>query len=76
MHEDKKLIYVAGHNIILYNMEEGTQTFISGSENATEINYVTVSGSGRYIAYCERAEPRAQVCIHKIGDTKKPKTLP
>jgi len=59
MQEEKRLIYVAGHNIIIYNVEDKTQQFISGSENATEINYVTLSTSGNYLAYCERAEPRA-----------------
>ena len=76
MQEEKRLIYVAGHNIIIYNVEEKTQQFISGSENATEINYVTLSTSGNYLAYCERAEPRAQVTIYEIHSKKKRKTLP
>ena len=59
MYEDKTLIYVAGHNIIMYNTDDGQQYFIPGSENATEINSVTMAPSGRFLAYCERAEPRA-----------------
>ena len=55
MSEEKKLIYIAGHNIVIYNAEDGTQQFVPGSDNATEINYVTLSPSGRYLAYCERA---------------------
>ena len=76
MSEEKKLIYIAGHNIVIYNAEDGTQQFVPGSDNATEINYVTLSPSGRYLAYCERAEPRAQVCIYEIQAKKKRKTLP
>jgi len=77
MHEEKKLIYVAGHNIIIYNTDEASQTFIPGSENADEINFITLSPSGRYLAYCERhAETRAQVTIYEIANRKKRKTLP
>ena len=76
MPDEKRLIYVAGHNIVIYNADEGTQQFVSGSENATQINYVTLSPSGRYLAYCERAEPRAQVTVYEIPAKKKRKTLP
>ena len=34
MHEEKKLVYVAGHNVIVYNTDEQHQSFIPGSENA------------------------------------------
>ena len=76
MHEEKKLVYIAGHNIIVYDMDEGTQQFIPGSANADEINHITLSPSGRFIAYCERAEPRAQVTVYEIAQRKKRKTLP
>ena len=76
IHEEKKLVYVAGHNIIVYNTDEQTQQFIPGSENAIEINYITLSPSGRFLAYCERAEPRAQVTVYDIANRKKRKTLP
>ena len=59
LYEERFLIYVAGHNIVVYNTDDGSQWFIPGSENAIEINYVTMSISGRYIAYCEKAEPHA-----------------
>ena len=76
LHEEKKLVYVTGHNIVVYNTDEGTQQFIPGSENADEINFITLSPSGRFIAYCERAEPRAQVTVYEIVSRKKRKTLP
>ena len=59
MHEEKKLVYVAGHNVVTYDTDEGSQQFIDGSENATEINYITLSPTGRFVALCEKAEPRA-----------------
>lgn len=74
--EDKKLLYVAGHNIIIYNTDEGTQFFIQGSANADAINFITVSPGARYLAYCERGETRAQVTIYEIPNRKKKRTLP
>lgn len=76
MHDERFLIYVAGHNIVVFNTEDGSQAFIPGSENATAINYLASSPSGRYIAYCEKAQPHAQVTIYEVLAKKKRKTLP
>ena len=76
MHEEKKLVYVAGHNIIVYDIEDGIQTFIPGSANADAINFYCMSPSQRFIAICERATPRAQVTIYEVVSKKKRKTLP
>ncbi len=60
MHEEKKLVYLAGHNIIIYDLDEtSNMQFIAGSSNADEINHIVLSPTGRFIAYCERANPRA-----------------
>ena len=67
---------MAGHNIVVYDFEEGHQQFVPGSPNADEINFITVSPSGRFLAYCERASPRAQVTVYELANRKKRKTLP
>ena len=59
MTDEKKLLYVAGHNAVVYNTEEGSQQFIPGSENTECINYIAVSPgnpSSRFIALCERGK--------------------
>ena len=68
--DGKNLVYVAGHNIIMYNLDDFTQTFIPGSENMDEINFMTLSqASSRYVAFCEKAvEGRAQVTIFQTGE--------
>ena len=77
IHDEKKLVYVSGHNVIVYNLDEFTQNFIPGSENASAINLITLSPSGRYLAICEKAEPRAQVTVWEISPVlRKRKTLP
>ena len=70
-------MYVSGHNIVIYNLEDGSQSFIQGSVNADMINFITLSLSGRFLAYCEKSiDSRAQVTIHDISSGKKRKTIP
>ena len=77
MHDDRYLIYIAGHNVVVYNTEDGSQSLLPGSENASQINFVITSPSGRYIAYCERAHPHAQVTVLEgLPRPTKKKTLP
>jgi len=54
--EEKKLVYVAGHNVIIYNVEENTQFFIPGSEGTECINFITLSPTNRFLAICERGD--------------------
>ena len=74
--DDKKLMYVAGHNVVIYNPDEKTQQFIPGSENVEGINFITVSNTNTpHLAICERAK-RAQVTIVGAIDRKVKKTVP
>ena len=57
--EEKKLLYVAGHNVIIFNVEDNTQFFIPGSEGTECINFITVSPTNRFLAICEKGETRA-----------------
>jgi hypothetical protein len=41
--DERSLMYVAGHNVVFYNMEEKQQTFVPGTEGSLGINYITVS---------------------------------
>jgi hypothetical protein len=54
--EEKKLLYVAGHNVIIYNVEDNTQFFIPGSEGTEGINFITVSPTNRFLAICEKGD--------------------
>lgn len=44
MIDEKKLLYVAGHNAIVYNIDDPTNMqFVPGSENTECINHIAVS---------------------------------
>jgi hypothetical protein len=74
--DEKKLLYVAGHNVIIFNPEEGTQYFIPGSENVEAINFITISPAKKFLAICERGETRAQVTIYNLQTRKRQKVIP
>lgn len=61
-------MYVAGHNVIIFNPEEneGTQQFIPGSEGTECINFITISPAKKFLAICERGDVRAQCTIYNM----------
>ena len=76
IYDEKKLVYVAGHNVVLLDLITQQQSFIAGSPNATEINFVTLSPQGRFLAFCERATPFAQVCVYELPSKRRSQVLP
>lgn len=43
MVDDKKVLYVAGHNVVVYTLDEKSQTFIPGTEGSEGINAIATS---------------------------------
>ena len=41
--EDHRLMYTAGHNIVVYNVEDKSQYFLSGSEGTMGISTIAIS---------------------------------
>jgi hypothetical protein len=56
MIDDRKVMYLSGHNVVIYNTDDKTQFFVPGSENSSGINFVTVSQSKQFVAICERGD--------------------
>lgn len=63
--DDNKVMYVAGHNVILYNIDEKSQYFIPGSEITEGINHIAVSHKSQLLAICERSK-KAQLTIYNL----------
>jgi hypothetical protein len=75
MIDEHKLLYVAGHNVVVYSTDEKNQYFLEGSENVEKITAIAVSRSNRHLAICERAE-KARCVIYDIHTQKHKVTLP
>ena len=72
---DQKLLYTAGHNVIIYSIDESTQLMLPGSENVEKISSIAVSKSSKYVAVCEKAN-RALCTIYELDTYRKKKVLP
>jgi hypothetical protein len=57
--DDRKLLYVAGHNVIVYSLDEKTQNFIQGAELMESISAIAVAPIVNHVrpplvAICEK----------------------
>lgn len=50
------IVYVAGHNVVIYNILEGKQRFIHGSESSESITAMALCPSARFVALAEDGE--------------------
>lgn len=51
-----RVLYTAGHVIVIYHLEKKEQTYIHGTEGAKEISAITVSPKNRFLAYAEESD--------------------
>ena len=75
MLEDHKLMYSSGHNMVIYNIEDRSQSFLAGKDGTEGITCVSISPSKKYLAICERGE-RAICMIYDVAGQKFRKKLP
>lgn len=73
--DERSLIYPAGTNLVLYNIDQRTQAFLafgSGGDGATAL---AVSPNGRYAAVSEKKQEKAVITIFDLQNMRKRKTL-
>jgi hypothetical protein len=69
--DDKKLLYVAGHNAVIFNPDEATQFLIPGSEGVECINAIAISPQKKFLALCERTDTRASCTVYNLQTRKR-----
>eukprot|EP01137_Pigoraptor_chileana_P030193 Opistho-2@16440 len=72
--DEQNIIYPAGSNIILYNIDQRTQRFITATERSEGITAMAVSPNRRYVAVAEKGE-KASVAIYDLHSLRKRKSL-
>jgi hypothetical protein len=72
--DESRVIYPAGHNVIIYDTENKSQKFIHGSDNTLGISAICVSPCKRFLAVAEQAE-RGIVVVYDLKTLKKKKVL-
>ena len=74
--DDKKLLYVAGHNVVVYAPDERSQVFIPGTEGVQNISAVAVSNKAHLLAVCERTYKIALCSLYNLQTRKKVRVIP
>lgn len=70
--DEQTVLYPAGNNLVLFNMETRTQKFLPGTEGSGGITALTVSTNRRYAAVAERFE-RPTISIYDLHTLRKRK---
>ncbi|KAF1329363.1 hypothetical protein FI667_g5923, partial [Globisporangium splendens] len=72
--DDQAIAYPAGHNLVIYSLDEKRQKFITGTENTEGITSITIASNRRFIAVAEKSD-RGLVSIYDLKTLKKRKVL-
>ncbi|TYZ58912.1 hypothetical protein PybrP1_009516 [[Pythium] brassicae (nom. inval.)] len=72
--DDQAIAYPAGHNMVIYSLDEKRQKFIAGTENTEGITAVAIAPSRRFLAVAEKSD-RGLVSIYDLKTLKKRKVL-
>ena len=73
--DEQTLVYPAGSNIVLYNVEQKVQRFIAGSEKAQNVTAMAITPNRRYIAIAEKGDKSATITIYDVHTLKRKKVL-
>jgi WD40 repeat protein len=73
--DEQTIIYPAGSNVIIYNIDQKTQKFIPNTEKSTGLTTMCISQNKRYIAIAEKIGEKPLVSIYDLHTLRKRKTL-
>lgn len=73
--DEQTIVYPAGANVVVYNIDQKTQKFIPNSEKSTGLTTMCVSQNKRYIAIAEKISEKPIVSIYDLHTLRKKKTL-
>lgn len=68
--DERKLVYVAGHNVVDYNMEENQQKFYSPTEGSLSITSLTMSTQRALMAFAETQKTKGPM-VHIYDKTQR-----
>ncbi len=72
--DEQNLLYPAGANVILYNMETKAQRFIPLTDKGETITAIAVSSNKRYAAIAERGE-KPLIAIYDLHTLRRRKVV-
>jgi len=73
-HDEQTIVYPAGANCILYNIDQKSQKFIPGTDRGEGMTALAVSPNRRYVAIAEKGE-KPTITIYDLHSLRKKKVL-
>ena len=73
--DEQTIVYPAGSNVIIYNIDQKTQKFIPNSDKSTGLTTICVSQNKRYIAIAEKVADKPLISIYDLHTLRKRKAL-
>lgn len=73
-HDEQTIVYPAGANCILYNIDQKVQKFIAGTDKSEGMTALAVSPNRRYVAIAEKLE-KPTITIYDLHSLRKRKVL-
>ncbi|GFR57789.1 cilia- and flagella-associated protein 57-like [Elysia marginata] len=73
-HDEQTIVYPAGSNCILYNIDQKVQRFIPGTDKSEGMTALAVSPNRRYVAIAEKGE-KPTITIYDLHSLRKKKVL-
>ena len=72
--DEQSVLYPAGHNTVIYSMENRTQKFLPGTEKTEEITAVAVSPNKKFAAVAEKSDKGA-ITVFDLHSLKRRRLL-
>lgn len=72
--DDQTVAYPAGHTVVVYNVDEKRQKFVTGTEGTAGITALALAPSRRFLAVAERGD-RGLISVFDLKTLKKRKVL-
>jgi cilia- and flagella-associated protein 57 len=73
--DEQTIVYPAGANMVIYNIDQKTQKFIPNSDKSIGMTTICVSMNKRYLAVAERTVDKPIISIYDLHTLRKRKTL-
>ena len=72
--DDQTVLYPAGHNTVIFNLEQRIQRFLPGTDKTEEITAVAVSPNKKFVAIAEKSD-KGVITVFDLHSLKRRRLL-
>lgn len=72
--DEQTVLYPAGHNTVIFNLEQRIQRFLPGTEKTEEITAIAVSPNKKFVAVAEKSD-KGVITVFDLHSLKRRRLL-